>query len=85
MNYMTTREAATSLEITLRTVQNHCKALGFSKAGRDYLLTPGQVNQIRQYMAEHPRGGRKIIKPFSVGVFLPGYDYKKVLATNKKV
>jgi len=85
MNFMTTRAAAINLGVTLRTVQNHCKALGFSKTGRDYLLTVGQVNQIRQYMAEHPRGGRKIIKPFSVGVFLPGYDYKKVLATNKEV
>ena len=71
MNFITTREAATFLGVTLRTVQNHCKALGFSKAGRDYLLTPGQVMRISRYMADHPRGGKKKIK--------------KVLATNKEV
>ena len=71
MNFMTTRAAAINLGVTLRTVQNHCKALGFSKAGRDYLLTPGRVEQIRQYMADHPRGGKKKIK--------------KALATNKEV
>ena len=62
MNFMTTRAAAINLGVTLRTVQNHCKALGFSKTGRDYLLTVGQVNQIRQYMADHPRGVRKSTK-----------------------
>ena len=62
MNYMTTREAAISLGVTLRTVQNHCKALGFNKTGRDYLLTNGQVNEIRRHMIDHPRGKRKKIK-----------------------
>jgi len=62
MNYMTTRTAATYLEVTLRTVQNHCQALGYNKAGRDYLLTNGQVELIRQHMADHPRGGRKSTK-----------------------
>jgi len=59
MNYMTTREAATALGVTLRTVQNHCKALGFTKIGGHYWLSDKKIEQIRQYMADNPRGRRK--------------------------
>ncbi len=59
IKYITTKEANGILRITLRTLQKHCQVLSFAKIGGHYLLTAVQVEQVRRYMADHPRGRRK--------------------------
>ena len=59
MEDITTIQAAPILGITLRNLQNHCQTLGFAKTGGHYLLPAVQVEQMQQYMADHPRGRRK--------------------------
>jgi len=59
MEYITTKEAATAIGITLRILQKHCQALGFAKTGGHYLLTACQVEEVKKYMADNPRGRRK--------------------------
>ena len=61
MEYITTKEAAKLLKITLRTIQKHCQALGFVKFGGNYMLTACQVEEIRNHMAANPRGRRRHI------------------------
>ena len=56
MNYITTKQAADLIGITLRTLQKHCQALGFAKIGGNYLLTAVQVEQVQKHMADHPQG-----------------------------
>ena len=59
MNLITTEDAAITLGIKQRMVQKHCAKLGFEKIGGHYLLAPGQVEQLRQVMAERPVGRPK--------------------------
>jgi len=56
MKLITTEQAADTLSATQQTIQKICKALCFSKIGRDYLLFPEMVDQVRLYMADHPQG-----------------------------
>jgi len=44
----TSVEVAEELQVTPRTIQRWCAALGFKKVGRDYILTPDQVKLIKE-------------------------------------
>ncbi len=59
MREITTKEAIDILRITLRTLQKHCQALCFAKIGGHYFLSACQVEEIRQHMANNPRGRKK--------------------------
>lgn len=59
MNFIPTDKVAIILGVKRRAIQKHCVLKGFKKIGRDYLLTTEQIEQIRQIMADHPRGRPK--------------------------
>ena len=50
------REAAKVLRISPRTVQKQCKILEINRFGKYYMLTIEDIENIRKYMQEHPRG-----------------------------
>lgn len=54
-----TATAAKELGISRRSVQNLCKQLGIAKVGRDYLLTPRQLERIRKVARTGPGRPRK--------------------------
>ena len=50
MTKINTIQASKILGLCLSMTQRYCQRLGFEKTGRDYQLTPGMVEQIRQAM-----------------------------------
>ena len=53
---ISTAAVAKLLGLARRTVQKWCRTLGYEKEGRDYRLSPKQVEQIRA--ASHDKPGR---------------------------
>ncbi len=55
-DYYSTKEAADILGVAPRTVQKHCNLLDKKKIGHDYILGEKDIQEIKKYMLEHPRG-----------------------------
>lgn len=60
MSTLTSKEAARSLGVTVRSIQIHCQKLGVQKLGRDYLITPKALTELRKHVQVGP--GRPKIK-----------------------
>ncbi len=56
----TSQQVSRELSVTDRTIRRWCVRLGFSKVGRDYILTDGQVMMIQDLC--QPKRGRPRIQ-----------------------
>ena len=56
---VSTTTVAVQLGLARRTVQKWCRTLGYEKEGRDYRLSPKQVEQIRGVCHDKPGRPRK--------------------------
>ncbi len=59
---MTTVGLAKILKANRRTIQRWCALLGYEREGRDYLLTPNQVEEITNHVKAGPGRPRKAHK-----------------------
>lgn len=59
MQLTTSAELARRLNCTVQTIANHCRRLGIRKMGRDYVLTPKQVESV-QHSIRTARPGPRV-------------------------
>jgi hypothetical protein len=57
LEYFTTQQISDKHKLKRNTVQKACVRLGFKKIGRDYWLSPGQVELLLKNI--YPTPGRK--------------------------
>ncbi len=51
---LTTRDAAAQLGTALRNVQNYCKRHGLQRFGREYVITPADVEAMKAEISDKP-------------------------------